>query len=121
MPFLESVEEARQRVLESSSNDMGNILDPEGEQDNADAEDIGLEEHPDYDMLNPNGVIGSESTTVNKAYRQIIQENLDKLIERTRELDEDQRTVLDIFLKYAKDIKKFISGKGPKPKQTTID
>ena len=80
MPFLESVEEARQRVLESSSNDMGSILDPEGEQDNADSEHIGLEEHPDYGILNPDGVIGSESTTVNKAYRQIIQENLDKLI-----------------------------------------
>ena len=103
MPFLESVEEARQRVQESSSNDMGNILDPEGEHDNADSEDIGLLEHPEYNVLNPDGLINNESTAVDKAYRQVIQENIEKLIKRTQELDKDQRMVLDIFLKYAKD------------------
>ena len=55
-----------------------------------------------------------------KAYREIIQEKLDKLIQKTRELDNDQRLVLNIFLKYAKDIKIFLSGKGPKPKPPLI-
>ena len=99
---------------------MGNILDPEGEQDNADSEDIGLLEHPEYNILNPDGIINNESTAANKAYRQIVQENLEKLIARTRELDEDQRTVLDIFIKYSKEIKKFLSRKGPKPKPPLV-
>ena len=53
MPFIEDVEEAREKLAALNMEIAGEQLDPENEQDNADCNLIADEPHPDYETQNP--------------------------------------------------------------------
>ena len=119
MPHLESVTEGRLRAEESkeSHEDVGAQLDPAKEQETVDCEEEGIIEDPDHLILEPGELLGSEDIGSNteKTYRRIELGNIDELSQRTRHLDEEQRYVVDLGIKYGKEIVKSVSGNGPVP------
>jgi hypothetical protein len=118
MPFLESVEEARNKVQESTLDSIGCDLDAENEQENADLEDEELLQHPEHNLLDPDEFQRYDDTIEHsEAYRKLDLVELDKLLIETRKLDKEQRFIVDKVLKYVKEIKKFSSGKSNIPKQ----
>ena len=54
MPFLESVEEGLERA--TGQNTLGDELDPQKEQDKAECEAEGCQDHPDFELINPNNL-----------------------------------------------------------------
>ena len=113
MEHLESVEEARYNLQEAEKKldleRIGMILDSTLHQDNAECQEEGLEEHPDYLHLDPQdmGMVDEENAQqAQSTYKAIEIPDGDVLRMATRTLDEQQRMVLDIGIKYAKDIVK---------------
>ena len=113
MPFLEDVEEQRFFVEEArldeplNLDDVGEELAPGKEQDNMDAENAGPEDAPDYDHLNPSELDQEPEAGYRVVdYGSIIVPNKEELIARTKQLDPEQRRVLDISITYARDLLK---------------
>ena len=113
MQHLESVEEARfnleQAQLNVDMEKMGILLDPTLEQENADCLLEGTEDCPEYFALDPEDleIAEEESSHTHKStYRSFEISDENTLRQRSRELDPDQRIILDIAIKYAKDIVK---------------
>ena len=109
MEHLQGVEEARYFVEKSlaENKSVGDDLDAAGEQEEDDCDYEGLVEHPDFLHLDPDVLPKSEDVIrVQKCYRQIEVDELSILCEKTRQLDSNQRKVVDIALTYAKDMVK---------------
>ena len=113
MEFLEDVQEARYYVDQlKTDNEMelketAMMLDPTGEQENEDCEDEGNEEHGNFECFNPEEFLANESSVHQQSiYRRVDLLNKHELREKTRTLDENQREVLNVVIKYAKDIVK---------------
>ena len=116
MEFLESVEEARYLVDLAKNNmdleETGLKLDPQKEQDNADCseEEIDEEEAQEeaqlYGHLNPEHVDIKEESSKHGFHKRIEIPDDSVLKETTRNLDEYQREVLNIAIKYSKDLVK---------------
>jgi hypothetical protein len=97
---------------------IGMILDSTLHQDNAECQEEGLEEHPDYVHLDPEdmGMIDEENALETKSTYKMIEIPSDNVLRTaTRSLDEHQRMVLDIGIKYAKDIVKARKNGNPSP------
>ena len=104
MPHLEYVEEGVARAEEMVESNVGATLDPELEQDNDDCEDIGVTEHQDFIFKDPTDL---NITAVEvRRYKPIDLCEGDVLDSMTRNIDEDQREVLEIGVHYAKSIVK---------------
>jgi hypothetical protein len=110
MEHLEGVEEARYYVEQAKKEvdltEIGEQLDPALEQDNADCEEIELEEHPDLIHADPDQITTDEDGRAKSIYRKIDIPNDVELKENTRSLDRYQREVINIGVKYAKGIVK---------------
>ena len=116
MEFLESVEEARYFVDLAKNNldteDTGINLDPQNEQDNADCseEELDEEEAQQEDQLfghlNPQNFDFKEDSLKHGFHKRIEIPDDSILKESTRNLDEFQREVLNIAVKFAKDLVK---------------
>ena len=113
MEHLESNEEARYMVEEASkkTEEMGDILDPQGEQENMDCEIEDIENHPDYEHLNPDDFKATENTKQEKKYRPIEVDNLDVLLKKTRSLDFYQRVVIHKGIEFSR---KVVKARNPK-------
>ena len=109
MEHLEGVEEARYYVeqvnKEINLTEIGDKLDPELEQDNADCEEEADEDHPDFLHIDP-GQVARETDLPTSIYRRIELPSEDTMKENTRALDYHQRQALNIAVKYAKDVVK---------------
>ena len=67
MEYLEDVQEARYFVAEAAKNqEVGEVLDPEGEQDNDDCEYEGIIDHPDFPDLDIEAMEQNEKAKVEK-------------------------------------------------------
>ena len=116
MPWLEDVEEERffvdaaQKNQQLTLDQIGEDFAPGKEQDNLDAENEGLGENPDFNHLDPALIEEhlSKDTGTSKVtnYGKIIIPNKAELCLQTRQLDNDQRRVVDIFVTYCKDLVK---------------
>ena len=111
LPFLEDVEEARFYVdkvkKELDVEEVGRLMAAGKEQDNMYAMDEEIREDPDFAAIDPDLLEEIEEEGVRISdYGRIIIPNKKELVQKTRGLDKDQRMVLDIAVKYAKDIKK---------------
>ena len=111
MEHLENVEEARYMVEQSTKevdlDEVGNALDATYEQDQSDSRLEGATEHPDYIHLDVDGILHSdENKGANSIFKHIAVPELKELKQETKKLDEYQRKVLDIAIKYAKDVVK---------------
>ena len=109
MEHLEGVEEARYYVeqvnKEIDLTKIGDKLDPELEQDNADCEEEADEDHPDFLHIDPGQVV-KEADMPASIYRRIELPSDDTMKENTRALDYHQRQAVNIAIKYAKDVVK---------------
>ena len=81
-------------------------MDPHVEQINADCEAEEFEDHPDFQHIDPNLLENIEKVHSKSIYRNIEIKCLKTLQENTRSLDVYQRKVVDIGVKYSKDIVK---------------
>ena len=113
MEHLESIEEARYYVDEANLNidmeRMGILMDPTAQQDNNECQDEGLEEHPEYLHIDPDDLQIQEDASMSASrhgYRSFEISDENDLKKRSRELDDDQRIILDRAIKYAKDLVK---------------
>ena len=110
MEFLESVEEGLERAKELQ-NEMGDELDPQNEQDKDECDGIGVQEHPDFVSKDPTSIDipGDKSSSGIFNTVSLIAEQ--QLIQNTEKLDNDQRLVLYLVLRYTAFIR--ISRKTP--------
>ena len=124
MEFLEDIQEARymmdqlKRELELDLvKEAGKMLDPAGELDNEECQEEGSEENEAYEFCNPEELIGISEPDNNppQTYRKL--ELIDKklLREKTQTLDENQREVINIVVKYSKDVVKSRRNGDPLP------
>ena len=90
MEHLESNEEARFMVEESNAKikEMGEALDPEGEQENEECLNENLFMHPEYEHLNPDELgLTEKPGRPERIYRAIEIDDMKVLREKTRNLD----------------------------------
>ena len=111
MEHLESVEEARYMVEQSTKevdlDAIGFSMDAAVEQDNADCQMEGVSDHPDYLYLDTDGIDQHSNKKLNSSiFKEIEIPSISELRKQTRELDKFQKEVLNISIKYAKDIVK---------------
>ena len=90
---------------QEDTEDAGNEMDAEKEQEIDDCEEEGIVEDPIYSHLNPEGILespfaGNIGSTMTK--KLIIQET-EVLEDKTQKLDQWQRKVIDTGIKYARD------------------
>ena len=106
------VEEARYYVeqvkKEIDLTETAQNLDPALEQDNADCDEEVDAEHPDFIHIDPGQITTVTNTTPKPAviYRRVEVPTDTKLKEITRSLDYWQREVMNVGIRYAKDIVK---------------
>ena len=111
MPFLVDVTEARvwakEMERENKTEEIALELDAVMEQENMDDEGDGMSEHPDLHHLDPdqynlNNTDGQEKNRNPTIYGRIDVPDETTLREKTRELDENQRKVVDTVVQYCK-------------------
>ena len=109
MEHLESNEEARYMIEEADKNpkEVGELLDPQGEQDIEECNDEDLLMHPEYEHLNPEELgLKENSTNFEKVYRPIELDDIHILREKTRNLDFYQRKVIEKGIQFSRKIVK---------------
>ena len=110
MEYLEDVQEARFFVEEAiQTEEIGNTLDPEGEKDKKECEYEGVIEHPDFPEFDP-GIFEEDDKkgAAEKCYRPIEIDNLEILMEKSKNLDFFQKKVIEKGIHYARDVVKGI-------------
>ena len=105
MEHLESVIEGTEKAQELIDSNIGSVLDAENEQDNEDCAVEGITEHVDFTFKDPNEFHEAETTTSDNTYKKIEIYGKEKLDHLTRNMDEDQRLVLDKVVDFAIKIK----------------
>lgn len=110
MEWIENVEVARlyvEEVLgsEVDTTKVGTEMDAEMEQDILECEEEGQEEDQAYYNLNPNDFLDQPclDSLGNRLCKQLQLEDNSVLVEKTLRLDEVQRKVLDITIKFVQD------------------
>ena len=123
MPFAQGVEEARHFVQEAQKNErdaksnIGNVLDPEQEQEIIECLDNEQIIHPDFVQLNPDELeFDSNMTQVKKTLRSIEVKTADEILKEARQLDEFQKKALHVAIDYAQDVIIARKGKIPYPR-----
>ena len=97
------MEQAKKELdLSEISKDLDSAL----EQENADCVEEGLVEHPELVHADPGQIVHAENVQETSIYRKIDIPNDKELKEATRSLDEYQREVINIGVKYAKGVVK---------------
>ena len=122
MEHLESVEEARYMVEQSTKEiDLENVgieLNATHMQDQDDCLYEGLQEHPDYVHLDTDGLSHYDNDkSATSIFKNIEVPDKKHLRQETRNLDEFQMEVLNMTIKYAKDVVKArrMGNKSPNP------
>ena len=106
MEHLESVEDGLERAKELQ-NTIGDMLDPQNEQDQAECEAEGVQDNPDFVSCDPLNIAEDQevSSSIPGLFKTVTLEADENLIELTNSLDMDQRMVLQRMLNFAKEIK----------------
>ena len=124
MEFLEGVQEARYHVeqmmkeldVDALEDAAAVKMDPAGHQDNEDCDQEELEEHDQHQHCNPDNIDVHDKEKCTSLLRSIELPSNDVLKEKTRTLDEYQKEVVNIAVKYAKDIVKGRKLHNPHPR-----
>ena len=117
MPFLQSVVEGREKAEEILANNIGDELDPFKEQEDDDDANEGVKGHPELFIKDPTGLkndneIGNRKDNI---YRKIELSKDSQIHDQIRSLDPEQRQVVDICVKFAKEFVKATKSHNPKP------
>ena len=109
MPFIESVEEGIEKANEQ--NTIGDELDPQKQQDQAECEAEGYEDHPDFAWIDPSNLDKEKESPSTGLFKTVTIDSEGNLTELTRKLDHDQQMVLGKIFNFAYQLK--ISRKNP--------
>ena len=123
MEHLESNEEARYMVEDANikRQEMGELLDPEGEQEIEECNNETLFMHPEYEHLNPDELGLKENPgKIEKVYRMIEIDEMHVLREKTRSLDFYQRKVVEKGIQFSRKIVKSLKEKNCPPKSVNV-
>ena len=127
MEHLENVEEARYMVKEylktqSKVEEMGVILDAENVQDLEDCLIEDEEIHPDFEHLDPKDVDDSKNETIlkEKQFKRIEIGNLEELREETMLLDNYQKVVLEVGIRFSRGVVKSLKEKNRRPEAPVV-
>ena len=122
MPYLVDVTEARvwakEMERENQTADIALELDAAMEQENLEDCEEGVKEHPELDHLDPeqydiNSNDPKEKNMNPVIYGRIDVPNEEELREKTRQLDENQRRVVDTVVRYCRSVVKAQEWKQP--------
>merc|ERR1711884_948243 len=91
-------------------------MDPAGHQDNDDCGDDEFLEHEEHQHCNPDIINVNEQEKCSSLLRSIELPSNDELKDKTRKLDKYQKEVVNIAVKYAKDIVKGRKLHNPHPR-----
>ena len=119
LPYVEGIEEARTYIQESLENqsNIGNLLDPEQEQEIVDCQEEEETMHPDFLHLDPENIEDESNVQqIKRMTRNIQEKTADEMLDDARKLDFYQKKALHIAIKYAQDILISRKGKAPSPK-----
>ena len=122
MEYLESVEEARYYVEEAleklNLEEVGATLDAAKEQEQSECEELMAELHPEYAHIHTDNVDKDEPPAEREThiYSKIDIPDINELKAKTRRLDQYQREVLNVAIKYAKDLVKSRRETNPRPR-----
>lgn len=104
MPFLENVEEGMEAAHELRSN-IGDQLDPQNEQDRLECEDMGLEDNLEYAPRDFSGMFEENDTSSPSGlFKTVTLKSDEDIFKLIHSLDDAQRLVVDIAMKYIKEI-----------------
>ena len=99
MPFAQGVEKARHHVEEamkeegSKTSNIGNLLDPELEQEIIECQESEELMHPDFVQVNPDDFeIEKNVQQVHRTFRTIERKTFDDIVQEARKVDEFQCT-----------------------------
>ena len=125
MEWIEDVEEARYFVEEVMKNEVnleetGENMDPEMHQDKIECEMEGLEEDEQYRHLDPEGLKERDVPDLASWYRKLEVKDQHVLELETQKLDRWQRKVVDVGLRFARDLKKHTKGVGNSPRPENL-
>ena len=109
MADLKSIEEDRHMVEEANKelnlDQIGIQMDAANGQDQADSQQEGYTEHPEYIHLDTDGIDQPDSTKhAVSIFKKIVIPPLSELRKETQALNRFQREAVNIMVKYAKDL-----------------
>ena len=116
MPHLNQVEEGLELADQARDSEIGDVLDPENQQENEEAEKEGVTDTDafiafDYDKL----MTDSNTATNDRLFKRVEIMDMELLMEKTRELDRDQLYVVNLTVDYVKKFKTALIAKVPVP------
>jgi hypothetical protein len=110
------VEESNAKIKE-----MGEALDPEGEQENEECLNENLFMHPEYEHLNPDELgLTEKPGRPERIYRAIEIDDMKVLREKTRNLDFHQQKVIEKGIQFSRKIVKSLKDKNIPPKSLSV-
>ena len=115
IPYIEDTEEARmmaemaEQIIDN--NMIGEVMDPEGEQEKDDNKTDTIIQQEEFSHLDPEYVDPPNEDIFEKAYRPIEVRPLSDLCSTARTLDSYQKKVLEIGVKHARGLVKARKGK----------
>ena len=120
MPFAQGVEEARlyleEANEEANNKKIGEVLDPEMEQEIQECKENEEETHPNF-QLDPDELVAEDNLKqIRQTFRKIELRSPDERLLEARKLDQYQKKALHVALKFALDISKARKGKIPYPR-----
>ena len=121
MEYLEDVTEARYFAEEHQKNlEIGQELDPLGEQDDDECEYEGIIDHPDYPEIEISHMDEAKCQKIENTFKIMELEPLETLREKTRHLDYFQKKVIETGLKYARQVVKCTKSRNPIPEAPKV-
>ena len=122
-PHMNSVQES-QLLLDTASDfrasHIGDMINPQHEQDQTDQAEIGLEEDDNFSARNPEGLSNIDDMhPVNRqktVYKRLDISDTESMASLTQLLDCDQRYAFDKVISYCKDLRKSLKNDNPTPK-----
>ena len=116
MPFIEDVQEAREHISEMDTARIAEQIDAENVQDNEDCDMVGAEIPPDFEVQHPDFFQGNPQHPIPvSSYTRIVLWDTAEIRAQIRTLDEDQRYLIDTFVKYVRMLRLAYNGFCPFP------
>jgi hypothetical protein len=122
MEYLEDTEEARLMAAEMyiDNNLTGEFMDAEGEHEREENQLGEVLQQQDFDHLDPEFMVPPEEGVFEKAYRVIEVRQLEVIKPDVRRMDNNQKKVLEIGIRFARGLVKSRGGKNPPPSQAPL-
>ena len=116
MPYKEHIDEGQNAAAGAFNEEIGELLDPEGTQAEADCLHEGVDEPDKFVAFDYDVPPAETSGLTDRLFKRVELTTRDRLLEQTRALDPDQRVVVEKVVDYIKAYKKAKLNGQPLPK-----